>query len=326
MDISVVVPLYNEAESLPELEGWIRRVMDEHGFSYEIIFVNDGSTDDSWEVITQLRETNSEHVRGISFRRNYGKSPALNTGFAAAQGDVVITMDADLQDSPDEIPELYRMITEEGYDLVSGYKKKRYDPLSKTIPTKLFNATARRVSGIKNLHDFNCGLKAYRAPVVKHIEVYGDMHRYIPYLAKNAGFTRIGEKVVQHRARKYGKTKFGLDRFVNGYLDLMTLWFTGKFGAKPMHFFGLIGSLMFFLGFVAVICVGAIKLYNLYHGLHYILVTDSPYFYIALVLMILGCQLFLAGFVGELIVRNSADRNHYEISETLGVDRDVVQK
>lgn len=326
MDISVVVPLYNEAESLPELEGWIRRVMDEHGFSYEIIFVNDGSTDDSWEVIGRLRESNPEHVRGISFRRNYGKSPALNTGFAAAQGDVVITMDADLQDSPDEIPELYRMITEDGYDLVSGYKKKRYDPLSKTIPTKLFNATARRVSGIKNLHDFNCGLKAYRAPVVKHIEVYGDMHRYIPYLAKNAGFTRIGEKVVQHRARKYGKTKFGLDRFVNGYLDLMTLWFTGKFGAKPMHFFGLIGSLMFFLGFVAVICVGAIKLYNLYHGLHYILVTDSPYFYIALVLMILGCQLFLAGFVGELIVRNSAGRNHYEISETLGVDRDVVQK
>ena len=236
MDISVVIPLYNEAESLPELSAWIERVMADHDFSYEVIFVDDGSTDDSWKVITELSEKNPA-LRGISFRRNYGKSPALNTGFKAAKGNVVITMDADLQDSPDEIPELYRMVTRDGYDLVSGWKRKRYDPLSKTIPTKLFNATARKVSGIKNLHDFNCGLKAYRSDVVKHIEVYGDMHRYIPYLAKNAGFTRIGEKEVHHQARKYGKTKFGLDRFVNGYLDLATLWFTGKFGAKPMHFF-----------------------------------------------------------------------------------------
>ncbi|MDE6158181.1 MAG: glycosyltransferase family 2 protein, partial [Muribaculaceae bacterium] len=255
LDISVVVPLYNEAESLPELNAWIARVMTENGFSYEVIYVNDGSTDNSWEVIKKLREADSEHVKGASFRRNYGKSPALNTGFRLARGKVVITMDADLQDSPDEIPELYRMITADGFDLVSGYKQKRYDPLSKTIPTKLFNATARKVSGIKNLHDFNCGLKAYRSDVVKHIEVYGDMHRYIPYLAKLAGFSRIGEKVVHHQARKYGKTKFGLDRFVNGYLDLATLWFTGKFGKKPMHLFGLLGSLMFLLGFIAVVAV-----------------------------------------------------------------------
>lgn len=316
MDISVVVPLYNEAESLPELAAWIERVMAEHGFSYEIIFVNDGSTDRSWEVIRSLAAKNPA-VHGVSFRRNYGKSPALNTGFRRAVGDVVITMDADLQDSPDEIPELYRMIREDGYDLVSGYKQKRYDPLSKTIPTKLFNATARRVSGIKNLHDFNCGLKAYRNVVVNHIEVYGDMHRYIPYLAKLAGFNRIGEKVVHHQARKYGKSKFGLDRFVNGYLDLATLWFTGKFGGKPMHFFGLLGSLMFILGFIAVIVVGAVKLYNLHHGNHYILVTDSPYFYISLTAMLLGSQLFLAGFVGELIARNSPRRNDYEIDEEL---------
>lgn len=316
MDISVVVPLYNEAESLPELTAWIERVMAEHGFSYEVLFINDGSTDDSWEVIKGLREKNPA-IKGVEFRRNYGKSPALNTGFARAQGDVVITMDADLQDSPDEIPELYRMIKEDGYDLVSGWKQKRYDPLSKTIPTKLFNATARRVSGIKNLHDFNCGLKAYRNKVVKHIEVYGDMHRYIPYLAKNAGFGRIGEKVVHHQARKYGKTKFGLDRFVNGYLDLATLWFTGKFGAKPMHFFGLLGSLMFILGFIAVVVVGGMKLYNMYHGNHYTLVTDSPYFYLSLVMMILGTQLFLTGFVGELVVRNSTRRNQYEIEEEL---------
>ncbi len=313
MDISVVIPLYNEEESLPELYAWIERVMAANGFSYEVIFVDDGSTDGSWKVINELSAKHPGHVRGASFRRNYGKSPALNTGFRMARGEVVITMDADLQDSPDEIPELYRMIRQEGYDLVSGYKKKRYDPLSKTIPTKLFNATARRVSGIHNLHDFNCGLKAYRNKVVKHIEVYGDMHRYIPYLAKQAGFDKIGEKVVHHQARKYGKTKFGLDRFVNGYLDLATLWFTGKFGKKPMHFFGLLGSLMFFLGFIAVIVVGAVKLYNLHTGAHYILVTDSPYFYISLVLMILGCQLFLAGFVGELVVRNSPRRNDYEI-------------
>ncbi|MDE5682843.1 MAG: glycosyltransferase family 2 protein [Muribaculaceae bacterium] len=317
MDISVVVPLYNEAESLPELAAWIGRVMSANGFSYEIIFVNDGSTDESWEVIRRLREADPGHVRGVSFRRNYGKSPALNTGFGLAQGEVVITMDADLQDSPDEIPELYRMIREEGYDLVSGFKKKRYDPLSKTIPTKLFNATARKVSGIKNLHDFNCGLKAYRKAVVKHIEVYGDMHRYIPYLAKLAGFHRIGEKVVQHRARKYGKTKFGLDRFVNGYLDLATLWFTGKFGKKPMHLFGLLGSLMFLLGFISVAVVGGMKLWHMHTGAPYILVTDSPYFYLALVLMLMGSQLFLAGFVGELVVRNSPKRNDYEIEETI---------
>ena len=312
LDISVVVPLYNEEESLPELEAWIERVMQANGFSYEIIFVNDGSTDSSWQVIEQLKQKN-QAVHGVCFRRNYGKSPALNTGFARARGNVVITMDADLQDSPDEIPELYRMITRDRYDLVSGYKQKRYDPLSKTIPTKLFNATARRVSGIKNLHDFNCGLKAYRRDVVKHIEVYGDMHRYIPYLAKNAGFTRIGEKVVHHQARKYGKTKFGLDRFVNGYLDLATLWFTNKFGIKPMHFFGLLGSLMFLLGLVAVVAVGAHKLWAMHSGQHYILVTDSPYFYLSLVSMILGTQLFLTGFLGELIVRNSSRRNDYEI-------------
>ncbi|MCH5346921.1 MAG: glycosyltransferase family 2 protein [Muribaculaceae bacterium] len=316
MDISVVVPLYNEAESLPELAAWIERVMTDNAFSYEIIFVNDGSTDSSWEVIKDLSAKNPA-IHGVAFRRNYGKSPALNTGFARAKGDVVITMDADLQDSPDEIPELYRMITADGYDLVSGWKQKRYDPLSKTIPTKLFNATARRVSGIHNLHDFNCGLKAYRNKVVKHIEVYGDMHRYIPYLAKNAGFTRIGEKVVKHQARKYGKTKFGLDRFVNGYLDLATLWFTGRFGAKPMHFFGLLGSLMFMIGFVSVIVVGALKLYNLNNGHPYTLVTNSPYFYIALTTMIIGTQLFLAGFVGELVVRNSPRRNSYEIEEEI---------
>lgn len=316
MDISIVVPLYNEAESLPELQAWIERVMAANGFTYEVIYVNDGSTDDSWEVIRSLAASNPA-VKGVAFRRNYGKSPALNTGFRKAQGDVVITMDADLQDSPDEIPELYRMITEEGYDLVSGWKRKRYDPLSKTIPTKLFNATARRVSGIHNLHDFNCGLKAYRNSVVKHIEVYGDMHRYIPYLAKNAGFDKIGEKVVKHQARKFGKTKFGLDRFVNGYLDLGTLWFTGKFGAKPMHLFGLLGSLMFFIGLIAVMVVGFGKLWAMHHGDPYTLVTNSPYFYIALTMMILGTQLFLAGFVGELVVRNSPRRNEYEIREEI---------
>lgn len=320
MDISVVIPLYNEAESLPELEAWISRVMEQNKFSYEILFINDGSTDDSWKVIKELSRKNP-NVRAVSFRRNYGKSPALNTGFARANGNVVITMDADLQDSPDEIPELYRMITEDNYDLVSGWKKKRYDPLSKTIPTKLFNATARKVSGIRNLHDFNCGLKAYRNIVVKHIEVYGDMHRYIPYLAKNAGFKRIGEKVVQHQARKYGTTKFGLDRFVNGYLDLATLWFMSKFGIKPMHFFGLLGSLMFILGFIAVAVVGFTKLYDMYHGNPYILVTDSPYFYLSLVLMLLGSQLFLTGFVGELIVRNSDRRNEYEISDEITLSR-----
>jgi len=316
MDISVIVPLFNEEESLPELYAWIDRVMVENDFSYEVIFVNDGSTDRSWKVIEDLK-AKSETVKGIKFRRNYGKSPALFCGFKRAQGDVVITMDADLQDSPDEIPELYRMITEDGYDLVSGWKEKRYDPLSKTLPTKLFNATARSVSGVKNLHDFNCGLKAYKYDVVKNIEVYGEMHRYIPYLAKNAGFSKIGEKVVQHQARKYGSTKFGMSRFVNGYLDLLSLWFLSKFGKKPMHIFGLLGSLMFLLGFISVIIVGASKLYSMYSGLHYRLVTDSPYFYLALTSMIIGTQLFLAGFVGELVTRNAPERNNYKIEKEL---------
>lgn len=316
LDISVVVPLYNEEESLPELYAWIERVMKEKGFSFEVIFVNDGSTDRSWEVIEKLCAESSQ-VKGIKFRRNYGKSPALYCGFELAKGRVVITMDADLQDSPDEIPELFRMITEEGYDLVSGWKQKRYDPLSKTIPTKLFNATARQVSGIRNLHDFNCGLKAYRREVVKTIEVYGEMHRYIPYLAKEAGFKRIGEKVVQHQARKYGSTKFGLDRFVNGYLDLLSLWFLSRFGVKPMHIFGLLGSLMFFLGFIAVCVVGGSKLYALSVGAPARLVTDSPYFYLALVAMILGTQLFLTGFVAELVTRNSAERNKYQIEKVI---------
>ena len=316
MDISVIIPLYNEAESLPELTAWIERVMQEHSYTYEIIFINDGSTDNSWDVIEQLKEKNA-NIHGIKFRRNYGKSPALFCGFERAKGDVVITMDADLQDSPDEIPELRRMIVEDGYDLVSGYKKKRYDPLSKTLPTKLFNATARAVSGIRNLHDFNCGLKAYRREVIKNIEVYGEMHRYIPYLAKNAGFARIGEKVVQHQARKYGVTKFGLNRFVNGYLDLITLWFLSKFGVKPMHIFGFLGSLMFILGFLAVVGVGAHKIWAMNTGQPYILVTESPYFYLALTTMILGTQLFLAGFLGELIARNSAERNNYQIEKEL---------
>lgn len=316
MDISVIIPLYNEAESLPELTVWIQRVMKENKFSYEIIFINDGSTDNSWEVIEKLGKEDC-NVHAIKFRRNYGKSPALFCGFERAKGDVVITMDADLQDSPDEIPVLYRMIKEDNYDLVSGYKKKRYDPLSKTIPTKLFNATARMVSGIKNLHDFNCGLKAYRNDVVKSIEVYGDMHRYIPYLAKNAGYTRIGEHVVQHQARKYGNSKFGISRFFHGYLDLMSLWFLSKFSYRPMHMFGLLGSLMFVIGFLAAIVVGATKLYALANGMHFRLVTDSPYFYIALTMMILGTQLFLTGFLAEMISRTSQERNKYNISKEI---------
>lgn len=315
MDISVIVPLYNEAESLPELAAWIERVMAANKFSYEIWFINDGSTDNSWQVIESLREKNP-CIKGVKFRRNYGKSPALYTGFLRAEGDVVITMDADLQDSPDEIPELYRMITVDGYDLVSGWKKKRYDPLSKTLPTKLFNATARQVTGIR-LHDFNCGLKAYRNEVVKSIEVYGDMHRYIPYLAKNAGYGRIGEKVVHHQARKYGVTKFGMNRFVNGYLDLMTLWFFSKFGVKPMHFFGLLGSAVFVLGLLATIGIGVNKLYALHANLPARLVTDSPYFYLALTAMIVGTQLFLTGFLGELISRNSTERNKYNIEKEI---------
>ena len=316
MDISVVIPLYNEDESLPELFAWIERVMKENNFTYEVIFVNDGSTDRSWEVIEELGKK-SACVKGIKFRRNDGKSPALFCGFEQAQGDVVITMDADLQDSPDEIPELYRMIKEDGYDLVSGYKQKRYDPLSKTIPTKLFNATARKISGIKNLHDFNCGLKAYRKAVVKNIEVYGEMHRYIPYLAKNAGFNKIGEKVVQHQARKYGTTKFGLNRFVNGYLDLITLWFLGSFGKKPMHVFGFLGTIMFIIGFLAAIIIGADKLYALACGIQQRLVTDSPYFYISLTMMIIGTQFFLFGFIGDLISRTSENRNEYQIEKTI---------
>ena len=316
MDISVIIPLYNEDESLPELFAWIKRVMEANHFSYEVIFVNDGSTDRSWDVIKQLSDTN-ETVKGIKFRRNYGKSPALYCGFKEAQGDVVITMDADLQDSPDEIPELYDMVQRQGYDLVSGYKQKRYDPLSKTIPTKLFNATARKISGIHNLHDFDCGLKAYRRDVVKNIEVYGEMHRYIPYLAKNAGFDKIGEKVVHHQARKYGKSKFGLNRFFNGYLDLITLWFLSSFGRKPMHVFGFLGTIMFIIGFLSAAALGIDKLWCLANGIPQRLVTDSPYFYIPLTMMMIGTQLFLSGFVGDLISRSSSTRNDYQIEEAI---------
>lgn len=286
---------------------------------FELIFVNDGSTDNSWGVIKDL-SLKAQEVKGIKFRRNYGKSPALYCGFKEAQGDVVITMDADLQDSPDEIPELYRMITRDGFDLVSGYKQKRYDPLSKTIPTKLFNATARKVSGVHNLHDFNCGLKAYRRDVVKNIEVYGEMHRYIPYLAKNAGFDKIAEKVVQHQARKYGSSKFGFNRFFNGYLDLITLWFLSNFGKKPMHVFGFLGSIVFFISFLALVCLGVDKLIELHNGVYGHLVTDSPYFFIALTAMLLGSQLFLAGFLGDLISRQNPNRNDYQISDTIKIN------
>ena len=316
MDISVVVPLYNEAESLPELHAWIQRVMNANGFSYEIIFINDGSTDSSWDIIRNIA-SKDPNVHGIKFRRNYGKSPALYCGFRAAQGNVVITMDADLQDSPDEIPALYKMITEEGYDLVSGYKKKRYDPLSKTIPTKLFNATARWISGVHNLHDFNCGLKAYKKDVVKNIEVYGEMHRYIPYLAKNAGFDKIGEKVVHHQARKYGHSKFGINRFFNGYLDLLTLWFLTNFGKKPMHVFGFIGSMIFFIGFVSLIWLLVEKAISLSNGIYGDLLSTHASFYIALTALILGSQFFLAGFLGDLISRQNPQRNEYQIAETL---------
>lgn len=320
MDISVLVPLYNEAESLPVLYDWIVRVMHENKFTYEIIFLNDGSTDASWQVIQDLY-AQDENVRGISFRRNYGKSAALHCGFQAVKGDVVITMDADLQDSPDEIPELYRMIKEDGFDLVSGWKQKRYDnKLTKNLPSKLFNATARRVTGIK-LHDMNCGLKAYRQEVVKNIEVFSEMHRYIPYLAKNAGFTKIGEKVVQHRKREFGTSKFGMSRFVNGYLDLMTLWFLNKFGKQPMHFFGLVGSIMFILGFIAIVVVGAMKLYALAQGVPAMLVGVNPYFHLSILMMILGCMLFLAGFLGELIIRNSNERNNYLVREEIGLSK-----
>ncbi len=357
MDISIIVPLYNEAESLPSLYEWIVRVMNEHKFTYEIIFVNDGSTDNSWQVIKQISVESQESIvdspsgaaglssvsasnqssvsdsglssvsetvsqrsgliRAICFRRNYGKSAALYCGFKAAQGDVVITMDADLQDSPDEIPELYRMITEDGYDLVSGWKQKRYDnALTKNLPSKLFNATARRVTGIQ-LHDMNCGLKAYRKEVVKNIEVFSEMHRYIPYLAKNAGFTRIGEKVVQHRKREFGVSKFGVSRFVNGYLDLMTIWFLNKFGKQPMHFFGLVGSLMFLIGAIAICVVIGMKIHALCTVGTSMLLGVNPYFHISILMMILGCMLFLAGFLGELIIRNSQSRNDYLIKEEI---------
>jgi len=316
MDISIVVPLYNEEESLPKLFEWIERVMTENKFSYEVIFVNDGSTDKSWEVVESLQQQ-SQNVRGIKFRHNYGKSPALYCGFRAAKGDVVITMDADLQDSPDEIPELFSMIKNDNYDLISGWKKKRYDStLTKNIPSKIYNATARKVTGLK-LHDMNCGLKAYKNEVVKNIEVYGEMHRYIPFLAKNAGFTKIGEKVVEHRKREFGETKFGLNRFVNGYLDLMTLWFLSKFGKKPMHFFGLYGSLMFLLGLLAVVVVGINKLFAIFEHVKAPLVTDSPYFYLSILAMILGTQMFLAGFVGEIVARNSTERNNYKIEKEI---------
>ncbi len=317
MDLTIIVPLYNEEESLPELYSWIERVMNENNLSYQVLFVDDGSTDRSWNIIEQLRQSNPDKVCGVRFRRNYGKSPALFCGFARAQGDIVVTMDADLQDSPEEVPEMVRMIREEGYDLVSGWKKKRYDgKLSKNIPSKIYNWTARKVTGIQ-LHDMNCGLKAYRKEVVKNIEVYGEMHRYIPYLAKNAGFGKIGEKVVHHQARKYGVTKFGLNRFVNGYLDLLSLWFLNKFGKQPMHFFGLLGSLMFIISFIAIIVLGASKLISLGHGIPARLVTDNPYFYITLTGMILGTMLFLTGFLGELISRSSQQRNDYKIKEEL---------
>lgn len=317
MDISIVIPLYNEKDSIGELVQWISVVMDRHSYLYEILFVDDGSNDGSWQVIEQLSSGNMA-IRGIGFRRNYGKSAALYSGFRLAQGDVVITMDADLQDSPEEIPELYRMVKEDGYDLVSGWKKKRFDPPGKKIPSRFFNFTARIVTGIR-LHDFNCGLKAYRNEVVKSIEVYGEMHRYIPMLVKDAGYTRIGEKVVKHRKRKYGITKFGMGRFMKGFLDLMSLSFVSGFGKRPMHLFGSLGTLMFLMGFVAAVYLGSMKLFLLSRGISTGLVTDSPYFYISLTAMILGTQLFLAGFIGELITRNSPFKNSYEIDKKINV-------
>lgn len=314
-DISIVIPLYNEAESLPELHQWIVKVMKENNYSYEIVFVDDGSSDDSWKIIEQLKEQDSA-IKAIKFRRNYGKSAGLNTGFEAAEGEVVITMDADLQDSPEEIPALRKLIKDEGYDLISGWKKKRYDPLSKTIPTKLFNWATRKMTGIY-LHDFNCGLKAYRYEVIKNIEVYGEMHRYIPAIAKWAGFTKIGEKVVQHQERKYGVTKFGLERFINGFLDLLSITFVGKFGKKPMHLFGLFGTLMFFFGFLLAAYIGAEKLYYMSINVKARLITEIPQFYIALTAMVIGVQLFLAGFLAEMVARNSPNRNNYKIEKRI---------
>jgi len=313
MDISIVIPLFNEEESLPELCSWIEKVMTENNFTYEVILIDDGSSDNSWRVIENLRSNNS-NLKGVKFRRNYGKSAALNVSFSRAQGDVVITMDADLQDSPEEIPELYKMIKNEGYDLVSGWKQKRFDPITKTLPTKLFNWAARKASGIY-LHDFNCGLKSYKNTVVKSIEVHGEMHRYIPVMAKWAGFSNIHEKVVIHQARKYGVTKFGLERFVNGFLDLMTITFISRFGKKPMHFFGVIGTIMFILGFSLFAIIGGSKLYAILYGIRAQNIASMSGFYIALTSMIIGVQLFLAGFIGELISRNSRDRNNYQIEK-----------
>lgn len=316
MNISVIIPLLNEEESLKELHGWIVRVMNANDFSYEILFIDDGSTDNSWKIISDLSNENP-NVKGFRFQRNFGKSQALHLGFAKANGDVIITMDADLQDSPDEIPELYSMIVNKKNDLVSGWKKKRYDSvLSKNLPSKLFNWAARKTSGVK-LHDFNCGLKAYKNEVVKNIEVSGEMHRYIPVLAKNAGYNKITEKPVIHQARKYGKTKFGMNRFINGFLDLITIWFLSKFGKQPMHLFGALGVLMFLIGFGSALYIGISKLYRLYNDLPYTLVTNNPWFYIALTTMIIGTMLFLAGFLGELILRNRPNQENYKVSETI---------
>lgn len=316
MDISVIVPSFNERESLPELTAWIARVMDAHNYSYEVIIVDDGSTDGSWDTIKGLSEADPA-IHGIRFRRNYGKSAALYCGFEKAKGDVVFTLDADLQDSPDEIPEMYRMVREDGYDLVSGWKQHRKDnALTKNLPSKLYNATARRITGIK-LHDMNCGLKAYRNEVVKSIEVYGEMHRYIPYLAKNAGFTKIGEKPVHHEKRKYGKSKFGMERFINGFLDLQSLWFLSTFGKKPMHFFGYSGLFMFFVGFVMTVWIIVAKLVHQAQGVKFRAVTDQPLFYLALLAVVLGVMLFLAGFIGEMIARSSGDRNRYNIQDEI---------
>lgn len=317
MDISIVIPLLNEAESLPELHAWIKRVMDEHNFSYEIVFIDDGSTDNSWEIIEGLK-TNHSEVKGIRFRRNYGKSAALNEGFAVVEGDSVFTMDADLQDSPEELPEMHRMLWEDNFDLVSGWKQKRFDPITKTIPTKLYNWATRQMSGIY-LHDFNCGLKAYRNEVVKSVEVYGEMHRYIPVMAHRAGYKRIGEKVVQHQARKYGTTKFGLSRFVRGPLDLLSIIFVSRFGKRPMHFFGFWGAVAFLIGFGLTAYVLIDKFIALYLGVSQTLVTNNPLFYLALTMLIVGSQLFMGGFLAEMISRNAPNRNQYEIEEKIGL-------
>ncbi len=316
MNLSIIIPLLNEEESLQELHNWIVSVMKSNNYSYEVIFIDDGSTDKSWEIIEQLSSENS-NIKGIRFLRNYGKSQALHAGFAKAQGDIVITMDADLQDSPEEIPGLIDMITNQQFDLVSGWKKKRYDSVfAKNLPSKLFNWAARTTSGVK-LNDFNCGLKAYKNVVVKNIEVSGEMHRYIPVLAKNAGFGKIGEKVVLHQARKYGETKFGMERFINGFLDLITIWFLSRFGKRPMHLFGALGSIMFLIGFLSAGFIGFLKLYKLYHGMPYELVTNNPWFYISLTTMIIGTQLFLAGFLGEIILRTKNNEERYKISKEL---------